>query len=105
MRCAEVNNSFEPGDEWIDRAALKRGLMFRQVDWIEDQIDRSLSISSLGELTAMWYNVLSSLSCLTGELVSTISEPHQPALSRGFTEAIFVKIALLHEYLFLQAPD
>ena len=93
---AEVNNQFwEPGDEWIDQELLLSvDVMFRQVDWIDDQIDRVLVHfqASVGYTTAMWYNVLSSFVLFDRrgwfqQFQSRANQPYPEALQR----AIFVK--------------
>jgi hypothetical protein len=89
---AEIGNDFwEPGDEWIDAAAgISADVMFRRVDWIEDQLDRVLvrHQASVGYSTCFWYNVLHSqpLWDRAGwfhDLHQRASQPYPPALQRA----------------------
>ena len=89
---AEVNNQFwEPGDEWVDSDAhIAVDVMFRHVQWIEEQIDRVLRRhqASVGYSTCFWYNVLFSrvLSDRSGwfhRLQQTVHQPYPEQLRRA----------------------
>jgi hypothetical protein len=60
----EIGNAFwEPGDEWVDpQTRCRVDAMFRDLRWIEEQIDRVVSRhqASIGYTTCFWYNVLHS---------------------------------------------
>jgi hypothetical protein len=60
---AEIGNSFwEAGDEWVDASGNRCDVMFREMDWIDEQINRVLidHQASIGYTTCFWYNVRNS---------------------------------------------
>ncbi len=60
---AETNNRFwEPGDEWTERTGERVDVMFREMSWIEDQVERVLGRceASIGYTTAFCFNVKTS---------------------------------------------
>jgi len=53
-------DAFEPGDEWVEREALLHvDVMFREVAWIEAELDRVLvrHEARVGWTTCLWHNV------------------------------------------------
>ena len=63
-RRAEVNNRYwELGDEWVEAdTGVSVDLIFRDVPWIEEQLDRVLRRheASVGYSTCLWHNVRTS---------------------------------------------
>lgn len=54
------NVAFEPGDEWVEREThLHVDVMFRDVGWIEGELDRVLlrHEARVGYSTCLWHNV------------------------------------------------
>ncbi len=89
---AEVDNRFwEPGDEWIDAdTGIHVDVMFRSVEWIEEQLDRVLRKheASVGYSTCLWYNVLSSQALYDRNgwfqgLQQATNQPYPEALRRA----------------------
>jgi predicted nucleotidyltransferase len=89
---AEVDNRFwEPGDEWIDAdTGIHVDVMFRSVEWIEEQLDRVLRKyeASVGYSTCLWYNVLSSQALYDRNgwfqgLQQAANQPYPEALRRA----------------------
>ena len=91
-RVIEVDNQFwEPGDEWIDdETGIHVDVMFRSVEWIEEQLDRVIERheASVGYSTCFWHNVASSIALYdrTGwyaELKRQATRPYPAALRRA----------------------
>ncbi len=89
---AEIgNNTWEPGDEWIDAATgTAVDVMYRHVGWIEGQLDRVLVAhqASAGYSTCLWYNVLHSYALFDrsgwfAELRRMAGQPYPPELRRA----------------------
>src|SRR4051794_15082077 len=88
----EIGNTFwEPGDEWIDATThLGVDVMYRQLDWIEDQLNRVLldHQASVGYSTCFWYNVRNSTVLFDREawfakLQERANSPYPPELKRA----------------------
>jgi len=91
-RRAEIgNHTWEPGDEWIDgTTGTSLDVMYRQVGWIEGQLDRVLVAhqASAGYSTCFWYNVLHSYALFDRsgwfpELQRLAGQPYPPELRRA----------------------
>jgi hypothetical protein len=89
---AEIGNAtWEPGDEWIDAATgIAADVMYRQVHWIEEQLDRVLirHEASVGYSTCFWYNVLHSEALFDrsgwfAELQRRAGQPYPAELKRA----------------------
>jgi hypothetical protein len=89
---AEVDNQFwEPGDEWIEQqTGTKVDVMFRDVAWIEAQLDRVLRQhqASVGYSTCVWGNVRSAHLLYDrdgwfGALQQTAQQPYPEQLRRA----------------------
>ena len=91
-RRAEIGNAtWEPGDEWIDAATgTSIDVMYRQVRWIEEQLDRVLvqHQASVGYSTCFWFNVLHSRALFDrigwfAELQRRADQPYPAELQRA----------------------
>jgi predicted nucleotidyltransferase len=89
---AEIGNAtWEPGDEWVDsESGMPVDVMYRQVRWIEEQLDRVLvhHQASVGYSTCFWYNVVHSEVLFDrarwfAELQRRADRPYPPELRRA----------------------
>lgn len=91
-KAAEVDNQYwEWGDEWVEQDShIKVDVMFRDVRWIEGEIDRVLKHyqASVGYSTAIWYNVrhsqiLHDKECWFRQLQQMAQQPYPDALRQA----------------------
>ena len=89
---ADLNNQFwGPGDEWVDsETGIGVDVMYWDVRWIEDQIDRVLvrHQASVGYTTCFWGTILNSLALYDktgwfGALQQRSNQPYPEGLRRA----------------------